>query len=50
MLKFEWDENKNKLNQAKHSIHFEKTKEVFEDENAKQSGDESDHGASHRNG
>lgn len=34
MLKFEWDENKNKSNRAKHSISFEKAKEVFEDENA----------------
>jgi len=29
MLKFEWDENKNKSNREKHSISFEKAKEVF---------------------
>lgn len=34
MLKFEWNEQKNKSNQEKHSIRFEKAKEVFEDENA----------------
>jgi len=34
MLKFEWDENKNKSNREKHSISFEKAKEVFQDENA----------------
>ncbi|MBK8045255.1 MAG: BrnT family toxin [Haliscomenobacter sp.] len=34
MLKYEWDENKNKSNQQKHSISFEKAKEVFEDQNA----------------
>lgn len=34
MLAFEWDENKNKSNRAKHSVSFEKAKEVFEDENA----------------
>lgn len=34
MLKFEWDEDKNKSNRAKHSLSFEKAKEVFEDENA----------------
>lgn len=34
MLEFEWDENKNKSNQAKHSISFEKAKEVFQDEKA----------------
>jgi len=34
MLKFEWDENKNKANKQKHSIGFEKAKEIFEDENA----------------
>lgn len=32
MLEFEWDENKNKSNRVKHSISFEKAKEVFEDE------------------
>ncbi|WP_353483990.1 BrnT family toxin [Haliscomenobacter sp.] len=34
MLKYEWDENKNKSNQQKHSISFERAKEVFEDQNA----------------
>lgn len=34
MLKFEWDENKNKANQPKHSLSFEKAKEAFQDENA----------------
>jgi uncharacterized protein len=34
MPKYEWDENKNKSNQQKHSISFEKAKEVFEDQNA----------------
>ncbi|MCO6488662.1 MAG: BrnT family toxin [Phaeodactylibacter sp.] len=34
MLKFEWDENKNKSNREKHSISFEKAKEVFQYENA----------------
>jgi hypothetical protein len=34
MPKCEWDENKNKSNQQKHSISFEKAKEVFEDQNA----------------
>jgi hypothetical protein len=30
-MKYEWDENKNKLNQQKHGISFEEAKEVFED-------------------
>jgi len=34
MLKFEWDEHKNQSNKIKHSISFEKAKEVFEDDNA----------------
>ena len=34
MLKFEWDENKNKSNREKHSMSFEKAKDVFQDENA----------------
>lgn len=33
-LKFEWDENKNQINQQKHSISFEEAKTVFYDENA----------------
>ncbi len=34
MPKYEWDENKNKSNQQKHSLSFEKVKEAFQDENA----------------
>ena len=34
MPKYEWDENKNKSNQQKHSLSFEKAKEAFQDENA----------------
>lgn len=30
-MKFEWDENKNRLNQTKHGISFEEAKEVFND-------------------
>jgi uncharacterized DUF497 family protein len=30
-MRYEWDENKNKLNQQKHSISFEEAKEVFDD-------------------
>ena len=30
-MKYEWNEEKNKLNQQKHSISFEEAKEVFED-------------------
>jgi len=30
-MKYEWDENKNKLNQQKHGISFEEAKEVFAD-------------------
>ena len=30
-MKFEWDENKNRINQQKHGISFEEAKEVFED-------------------
>ena len=30
-MKYEWDENKNKLNQQKHGISFEEAKVVFED-------------------
>jgi len=30
-MKYEWDENKNKLNQQKHEISFEEAKEVFDD-------------------
>ncbi|MCR4618542.1 MAG: BrnT family toxin [Lachnospiraceae bacterium] len=34
MLKFEWDENKNKINRTKHGIDFEEAKTVFYDEEA----------------
>lgn len=34
MIRFEWDENKNKINQRKHGISFEEAKTVFYDENA----------------
>jgi hypothetical protein len=30
-MKFEWDENKNRLNQKKHGVSFEEAKEVFND-------------------
>ena len=33
-IKFEWDENKNRINQHKHGISFEDAKTVFYDENA----------------
>ena len=33
-IKFEWDENKNKINQKKHKISFEEAKTVFYDDNA----------------
>lgn len=33
-LKFEWDENKNKINKKKHKISFEEAKSVFYDEEA----------------
>ncbi|WP_433068901.1 BrnT family toxin [Treponema vincentii] len=32
---FEWDENKNKLNQRKHGISFEEAVRVFADPNLK---------------
>lgn len=34
MPQYEWDENKNKSNQQKHSLSFEKAKQAFQDENA----------------
>lgn len=34
MLKFEWDDNKNKTNKAKHRISFETVQYVFLDPNA----------------
>ena len=33
-LKFEWDENKNRLNKIKHGISFQEAQTVFDDENA----------------
>ena len=33
-IKFEWDENKNRLNQQKHGISFDEAKTVFYDEEA----------------
>lgn len=34
MIKFEWDENKNKINQKKHKISFEEAQTVFYDTEA----------------
>lgn len=33
-LRFEWDQNKNLINQKKHNISFEEAQTVFYDENA----------------
>lgn len=33
-IKFEWDDNKNKINQTKHKISFEEAQTVFDDEMA----------------
>lgn len=33
-IKFEWDENKNKINKKKHKISFEEARTVFYDDNA----------------
>ena len=33
-IRFEWDENKNRINQSKHKISFEEAKTVFYDEQA----------------
>ncbi len=30
-MQFEWDENKNKLNQQKHGVSFEEAQKVFDD-------------------
>ena len=35
MLKFEWDENKNKLNRKLHGLWFEEITSVFNDQNAR---------------
>ena len=34
MMKFEWDENKNLINQRKHGINFDEASSVFFDERA----------------
>lgn len=34
MIRFEWDEEKNKKNQYKHGVSFEEAKTAFEDEAA----------------
>jgi len=34
LLKFEWDERKNRRNKAKHGVSFEEAQTVFFDENA----------------
>ena len=34
LLKFEWDENKNRINKSKHKVSFEEAKTVFFDEEA----------------
>lgn len=34
MLSFEWDEDKNRINQKKHKVSFEEAKTVFYDEHA----------------
>mgnify|MGYP002711929973 CR=1 FL=1 len=33
-IRFEWDENKNRINKNKHNISFEEVRSVFSDENA----------------
>ena len=34
MIRFEWDERKNKANRKKHGIWFEETQQLFDDPNA----------------
>ena len=34
MIKFEWDENKNRTNKSKHGISFEEARTVFYDDEA----------------
>lgn len=34
MIRFEWDENKNRINKVKHGIDFEEAKTVFYDDDA----------------
>jgi len=31
LMQFEWDENKNQLNQQKHGVAFEEAQKVFDD-------------------
>ena len=33
-MRFEWDENKNRINRIKHGISFQEAETVFDDENA----------------
>lgn len=33
-IKFEWDENKNQINQKKHGVNFDEASSVFLDEKA----------------
>ncbi len=33
-MRFDWDENKNEINKAKHGISFEEASTVFDDEEA----------------
>ena len=40
-MQFEWDENKNRLNQSKHRVSFEEAETVFYDEQALLEYDES---------
>ncbi|NER97998.1 MAG: BrnT family toxin [Symploca sp. SIO1B1] len=47
-LVFEWDNEKNSINQKKHSISFEEAKSVFYDENAIQFWDEDHSGTEDR--
>jgi len=39
-IRFEWDDNKDKLNQKKHGVSFEEAASVFYDENALEFFDE----------
>ena len=39
-IDFEWDENKNQLNQKKHNVSFSEAKSIFYDESAMQFFDE----------
>lgn len=34
VMKFEWDEDKNKKNRKKHGIWFEEAQQIFDDSNA----------------